>query len=164
MLVSIKSGDILDQDVEVIVNPWNRNIIPWWMLIPQGVSKAIKRKGGLEPFREVGKYGSIPLGEARYTSAGNLPFDGIIHVAGINLFWCATRFSISQSVINTIEIVNNRNIKSIAFPLIGSGSGNRSRDLSLKIMKETFETIDSKATVIIVKYNLNKKESDLFKG
>jgi hypothetical protein len=37
-------GDLLDQDVEVIVNAWNRNLIPWWLLIPQGVSRAIKRR------------------------------------------------------------------------------------------------------------------------
>jgi len=40
-------GDLLDQEVEVIVNAWNRNIIPWWLLLPQGVSGTIKRKGGL---------------------------------------------------------------------------------------------------------------------
>ena len=45
MNIRIVNGDLLDQDVEVIVNSWNRNIIPWWLLIPQGVSGAIKRKG-----------------------------------------------------------------------------------------------------------------------
>ena len=30
------SGDLLEQDVEVIVNAWNRNLIPWWLLLPQG--------------------------------------------------------------------------------------------------------------------------------
>jgi hypothetical protein len=29
--VEVVEGDLLDQDVEVIVNSWNRNIIPWWM-------------------------------------------------------------------------------------------------------------------------------------
>ena len=42
MIPEIKQGDILNQDVEVIVNSWNRNIIPWWLLLPQGVSGAIK--------------------------------------------------------------------------------------------------------------------------
>ena len=36
----IVAGDLLGQDVEVIVNPWNRNIIPWLLLLPQGVSGA----------------------------------------------------------------------------------------------------------------------------
>lgn len=94
MNIRIVNGDLLDQDVEVIVNSWNRNIIPWWLLIPQGVSGAIKRKGGLQPFLEVARAGPIPLGDAVLTSAGRLPFKGIIHVAGINLLWRASELSI----------------------------------------------------------------------
>jgi O-acetyl-ADP-ribose deacetylase (regulator of RNase III) len=29
MTLRVYEGDLLDQDVEVIVNAWNRNIIPW---------------------------------------------------------------------------------------------------------------------------------------
>jgi hypothetical protein len=39
--LEVVQGDLLDQDVDVIVNAWNRNIIPWWLLLPQGVSGAI---------------------------------------------------------------------------------------------------------------------------
>jgi O-acetyl-ADP-ribose deacetylase (regulator of RNase III) len=62
MEIEIVNGDLLDQDVDVIVNAWNRNIIPWWLLLPQGVSGAIKKRGGYAPFRELGKHGPIPLG------------------------------------------------------------------------------------------------------
>ena len=68
--VELIEGDLLDQDVDVIVNAWNRNIIPWWLLLPQGVSGAIKRRGGTSPFKEVRRHGSIPLGGAVLTSAG----------------------------------------------------------------------------------------------
>ena len=50
--VRIVEGDLLNQETEAIVNAWNRNIIPWWLLLPQGVSGAIKRRAGLEPFRD----------------------------------------------------------------------------------------------------------------
>ena len=43
--VTVVEGDLLDQDVDVIVNAWTRNIIPWWLLLPQGVSGAIKKRG-----------------------------------------------------------------------------------------------------------------------
>lgn len=33
------------------------------------------------PFRELGRYGAMPLGSAVLTGAGRLPFKGIIHVA-----------------------------------------------------------------------------------
>ena len=62
MTLRVCDGDLLDQDVEVIVNAWSRNIIPWWLLLPQGVSGAIKRRAGYGPFRELARHGPIPLG------------------------------------------------------------------------------------------------------
>src|SRR5580698_701508 len=104
MTLQIVQGDLLDQEVDVIVNAWNRNTIPWWLLLPQGVSGAIKRRGGLEPFREVGRHGRLALGQAVATSAGKLPHKGIIHVAGINDFWRASERSIRDSVRNALAV------------------------------------------------------------
>ncbi len=150
MTPTIIHGDLLQQDVEVIVNAWNRNIIPWWLLIPQGVSGAIKKQGGYQPFREVAKFGAIPLGEARLTSAGKLPFKAIIHVAGINMFWCGTEKSVHNSVINAMNIVNEQGFNSVAFPLIGSGSGNRGKQWSKQLMLKAFEQVETKAEVRLV--------------
>ena len=152
MVPQIVFGDILDQNVEVIVNSWNRNIIPWWLLLPQGVSGAIKKRGGIQPFKELAKFGSIPIGEARLTSAGKLPYKSIIHVAGINMFWVATKYSISQSVCNAMKIINKNNYKSAAFPLIGSGSGNRGQKYSEEIMLNAFAKTETDAKILLVKY------------
>lgn len=145
-------GDLLDQQVDVIVNAWNRNVIPWWLLLPQGVSGAIKRRGGCAPFREVAKAGIMPPGSAVLTGAGRLPFRGIIHVAGINLCWMATEYSVRQSVRSAMEIVNREGFQSVAFPIIGSGSGNRSRQWALDLMLDEFKQIESPARVVIVEY------------
>ena len=56
------------------------------------------------------------------TSAGRLPFKAIIHVAGINMFWRATVRSIRGSVRNALGLAENRDFRSIAFPLIRTGS------------------------------------------
>jgi hypothetical protein len=42
----------------------NRNYIPWWLLVPQGVLAAIKRRAGYEPSRELARRGPIQLGGA----------------------------------------------------------------------------------------------------
>ena len=149
------TGDLLEQRVDVIVNAWNRNVIPWWLLLPQGVSGAIKRRGGLRPFREVARHGPIPLGGAVLTSAGDLPFKGIIHVAGINLCWVATRESIRRSVRSAMKIVDDRRFASVAFPIIGSGSGNRSRSVALRHMLDEFGALESPSRVIVVEYRAN---------
>jgi O-acetyl-ADP-ribose deacetylase (regulator of RNase III) len=148
----IVQGDLFDQDVDVIVNAWNRNVIPWWLLLPQGVSKVLKKRAGYAPFRELARHGPIPLGGAVLTGAGLLNYKAIIHVAGINLLWFATERSIRASVRSAMRIVNERGFASVAFPIIGSGSGWVGRRKALEIMIDELLQIESRAAVIIVEY------------
>jgi len=139
-----------NQKVEVIVNAWNRNVIPWWLLIPQGVSGAIKKRAGLTPFQELGKHGPIPLGQAVLTSAGNLPFKGIIHVAGIDLIWRASERSIRDSVRNAMQLAKKSGFTSIAFPLIGTGSGGFDQQQARDIMLDELVKVRSNQSVTLV--------------
>lgn len=152
MNLSVVDGDLLDQNVDVIVNAWNRNIIPWWLLLPQGVSGAIKKRAGLAPFRELQKLGTIPLGHAVETSAGKLPFKSIIHVAGINMFWRSSEQSIRNSVRNAMQIAVNKKYDSIAFPLIGAGSGGGKPAKILEMIQDELGKIDFDGDVVIVRY------------
>ncbi|MBN8230178.1 macro domain-containing protein [Corallococcus macrosporus] len=136
MPVHLVEGDLLDQPVDAIVNAWNRNIIPWWLLLPQGVSGAIKRRGGTAPFRELARVGPMPLGSAVVTGPGRLPFQGIIHVAGINMLWRASERSIQDSVRNALERAGEHAFRSVAFPIIGTGSGSFNEDRALELMRE----------------------------
>jgi len=152
MDLRLVEGDLLDQDVEVIVNAWNRNFIPWWLLLTQGVSQAIKRRGGKGPFREVGRKGMIPLGGAVETGAGDLPFKAIIHVAGINLLWRSSEWSVRESVRNAMSLAKQRGYQSIAFPLIGAGSGSGKSDRVLGWMRDELQSIAFDGVVIVVRY------------
>ena len=159
-VVVIVEGDLLDQDVEVIVNAWNRNIIPWWLLLPQGVSGAIKRRGGAVPFKEVRRHGAIPLGGAVLTSAGKLPFKGVIHVAGINMLWRSSERSIRDSVTNAMRLAHGKGFESIAFPLIGAGSGGFNQEQAKNLMLDELGKLDVPMTVKIVVF----KHSTASKG
>ena len=152
MELKIVDGNLLDQDVEVIVNAWNRNIIPWWLLIPQGVSGAIKKQAGYAPFKELALHGPIPLGGAVETAAGNLPFKAIIHVAGINMFWRSSEHSIRHSVRSAMGIFEERKYRSIAFPLIGAGTGGGNTDKILNMMKDEIQQIAYTGEVRLVRY------------
>jgi O-acetyl-ADP-ribose deacetylase len=153
--VTVVEGDLLLQSVDAIVNAWNRNVIPWWLLLPQGVSGAIKRKAGTAPFKELRRFGLIPLGGAVRTSAGRLPIKGIIHVAGINLLWRASERSIGDSVRNAVQLAVEHGDRSVAFPLIGAGSGGFDPERATQIMLDELESIDAPLEVILV---LFKKE------
>ena len=150
--IQVVQGDLLDQDVDVIVNAWNRNIIPWWLLLPQGVSGAIKRRGGTGPFKELRRHGPIPLGGAVLTSAGRLPFKAIIHVAGINMLWRASERSIRESVRNAMAMAHEKGFRSIAFPLIGAGSGGFNPERVKAIMEDELGKIESTMEVRLVVY------------
>jgi O-acetyl-ADP-ribose deacetylase (regulator of RNase III) len=145
-------GDLLDQRVDAIVNAWNRNILPWWLLLPQGVSGAIKRRGGLQPFRELRRVGPMPLGTAVVTSAGRLPYRGIIHVAGINLLWRASEQSIRDSVTHALARAREQGWRSLAFPIIGAGSGGFDEERALAVMRSVLEPGTEDLEVTVVRY------------
>ena len=148
----VVEGDLLEQPVEAIVNAWNRNVLPWWLLLPQGVSGAIKRRAGLAPFRELRRFGPMPLGTAVHTSAGALPFKAIIHVAGIDLWWRSSERAITDSVRNALALAQQLDLRSLAMPLIGAGSGSFDAASSEALIVATLETIDSPIAVTLVRF------------
>jgi O-acetyl-ADP-ribose deacetylase (regulator of RNase III) len=151
-MVRVVEGDLLDQRVDAIVNAWNRNVIPWWLLLPQGVSGAIKRRGGTQPFRELARVGPMPLGTAVVTSAGRLPYRGIIHVAGINLLWRASEQSIRDSVVHALARAREHGFRSLAFPILGAGSGGFNEARALEVMRAALEAGAGELDVTVVRY------------
>lgn len=149
---SVVDGDLLEQDVEVIVNAWNRNIIPWWLLLHQGVSGAIIKRAGVAPFRELGRKGPIPLGGAVATGAGRLPYRAIIHVAGIGMLWRASDRSIRGAVSNALALASERGFQSIALPTIGAGTGGAGEEVVLSAMREEIAAAAYAGEVRVVRY------------
>ena len=150
------SGDLLEQKVDAIVNPWNRNLIPWWLLIPHGVSGSIKKKGGLLPFKQLRKAGVLPLGGAFTTEAGKLPFQAIIHVAGIGHLWTTSESTIQTAIASALNEATRLNYNSIAFPLIGAGVGGASEDKVQNLIASPLATTAQESTfkgkVVIVRF------------
>jgi O-acetyl-ADP-ribose deacetylase (regulator of RNase III) len=152
MTVEILAGDLLDQPVDAIVNAWNRNTIPWWLLLPQGVSGAIKRRAGTAPFSELRRHGRMALGEAVATGAGRLPYRAIIHVAGIDDLWRGSERSIRLSVRNAVELAVREGYRSLAFPILGAGSGGFDASEAERIMLDELRGRTEDLHVRIVRF------------
>lgn len=120
--------------------------------MPQGVSGAIKKRDGTDPFKVLAKHGPMRLGSAVLTSAGKLPFKGIIHVAGINMLWRASERSICESVRNAIKVADESGFQSIAFPLIGAGSGGFNQEKGMKTMLSERQDVESSLEVTVVAF------------
>ena len=147
--VQIVEGDLLDQPVEVIVNAWNRNVFPAWILVPHGVAGAIRKRAGYAPFREVRKHGVLPVGAAVETSAGRLPYRAIIHVAGLHLAWHSSERAVRLSVRNAIELARSRGYRSVALPLIGAGT--LGVDVSYRHMLDELRHVEYGGEVVVVR-------------
>lgn len=150
--MTLCDGDLLEQEVDVIVNSWNRNMIPWWLLVLQGVAGAIRKRAGYAPFRELARMGPIPLGGAVITGAGKLACKAIIHVAGINLLWLSSEKAVRECTKNALAIATDHGYRSIAFPLIGAGTGGGSPDQVLRFMQEEIDRTAYEGEVRIVRF------------
>lgn len=148
-----RRGDLLAQtDVEVIVNAWNRNFIPWWLLLPQGVSGAIKQRGGYGPFRELRSAGVLRAGEAVVTSAGRLPYRAIIHVAALSAIWRSSETIVRACVRSALDVATARDYGSVAFPLIGAGTGGVNREVASAAIEDEARKHDYGGCVVLVEF------------
>jgi len=155
MPYTIVEGDITDQSADAIVNAWNRNIIPWFLLLPQGVSGAIKRAAGLDPFWELQRKGPIPLGNAVLTGPGKLRCKAIIHVAGISMFWRSGEKAVRKCVQSALTLAKQSGFESIAFPLIGAGTGGVKPEDAKRYMLEEFEASGYQGAIVLVLFKKN---------
>jgi len=143
-------GDLLDQPVDAIVNPWNSNVIPWWLLLPQGVSGAIRKRAGSEAFRPLTTAGYLKPGTAVFAPAGKLPIKGIIHVAALTPYWTTSEAIVTSCIRNAIGIAAENNLTSLAFPLLGAGIGGMNPEVSRTLIEQTAADIALDISVRIV--------------
>lgn len=89
---------------------------------------------------------------ARRHAQLKLPFQAIIHVAGISMFWRSSARSIRDSVRNAMKLAQAHGYRSIAFPLIGAGTRRTKADQVLAIMQKALQAVEFDGAVRIVRY------------
>jgi len=114
--IIISEGDITRFKGEAIVNAANTDLI-----LGSGVAGAIREAGGPMIQEECNRHGPIKLGEAAITGGGNLSAKYVIHAASMSFSQLTTAESLENSVINSLKIAEERGIKTVAFPAIGTG-------------------------------------------
>jgi len=114
--IVIQQGDLTEMDTDAIVNAANNDLI-----LGGGVAGAIRRKGGDAIQRECSEIGSIPVGYAAITTGGKLKARFVIHAASMRLGGETTAEALRSSTAHCLKIANERGLKSIAFPAVGTG-------------------------------------------
>lgn len=115
--IMIQKGDITEMDVDAIVNAANNDL-----LLGAGVAGAIARRGGESIQKECNAIGSIPVGFAAITGAGNLKARHVIHAASMGLGGVRTTAKTLQtSTAHSLRLAAERGLRTIAFPAVGTG-------------------------------------------
>lgn len=127
--IEVRRGDITEADTETIVNAANNHL---WM--GSGVAGAIKRKGGVEIEKDAVARGPIRVGEAVESIAGSLPYKYIIHAAGMGQDLRTNEHIVYKATKNSLLLADRLELKSIAFPAIGTGVGGLPVDLCAQKM------------------------------
>lgn len=147
-------GNIVQCHVEAIVNAWNRNVIPSWLLLPQGVARAIGQVGGRQIIRDVSRRGPMPLGSAVETTAGALPARWVIHATAIDLRWRSSEASIRLATRSALHLAHWLGARTVAIPLLGAGTGGISDENSLAwIREESEEFLDRFERIELVRWS-----------
>ena len=92
------------------------------------------------------------MGKDRLTSAGRLPHQGIIHVAGISMFSRASEGSIRTSVGSALELAEQYGFRSLAMPTIGAGPGGLTEERVVEIMLEQIDRSPYGGQVKVVRF------------
>jgi len=114
--VVIQQGDLTEMATDAIVNAANNDLV-----LGAGVAGAIYRKGGQSIQDECDAIGSIPVGFAAITGAGKLRARFVIHAASMQAGRRTTAESLRGSTAHSLRIAKERELKTVAFPAVGTG-------------------------------------------
>jgi O-acetyl-ADP-ribose deacetylase (regulator of RNase III) len=154
--IVIQQGDLTEMDTDAIVNAANNDLI-----LGGGVAGAIRRKGGDEIQRECNEVGSIPVGYAAITTGGKLKARFVIHAASMRLGGATSADALRSSTVHSLRIANERGLKTIAFPAVGTGIAGfplqECADIMLRVAAAHLQGKTSVETIYLVLFDAAAK-------
>ena len=119
-VIELVVGDITGMATDAVVNAANSRLAHGG-----GVAGAIAQKAGPAVQQEsdlwVAARGPVPTGSCAITSAGRLPARYVIHAVGPRMGDGGEEAKLKQATLACLEMADKHNLRSIAFPAIGTG-------------------------------------------
>ena len=118
-----------------------------------GYGTAIQSRGGVSIKKELNEIGSIKMGEAVITGAGEMNAGHIIHACGPKFQEADLESKLSACVRSSLRVADEAGLKTLAFPPMGTGFYGVGLELAADIMfdciKEFLEGDTSLEEVIV---------------
>ena len=115
-VLQLVQGDITEMQTDAIVNAANTQLV-----LGGGVAGAIRRKGGPEIQAECNNIGGTFVGGAVITTGGKLKAKYVIHAVGPRMGQSNEDEKLRNATLNSLKLADEKNLKSISFPAIGTG-------------------------------------------
>lgn len=148
--VVLEQGDLTEAAVDAIVNAANNDLE-----LGGGVAGAIRRQGGPAIQEECDHIGSIPIGEAALTTGGKLKARYVIHAASMQRGGRTTAESLRASTQNSLSRAAEKDLKTIAFPAVGTGiAGFPMRECAEIMLEEVVQHLKGKTSLQQVRFVL----------
>lgn len=157
----VVEGDITKMEVDAVVNAANNTLLGGG-----GVDGAIHRAGGPTILEQCKKIGGCPTGEARITTAGNMPSKYVIHTVG-PIYKDGTKGEeqlLYNAYYNSMKLAKEYQLKSIAFPSISTGAyGYPKKDAGKIALKAVMEFLNEENYLENIYFVLfNHKDYELY--
>ena len=152
MPIKIVREDITRLRCDAIVNPTNESLIPGG-----GVDALIHQTAGAELLSACRALGGLSVGEAKATEAFRLPARFVIHTAGP--VWRGGGNGetelLRSAYLSSLKLAESLDCKSVAFPLISSGTNGFPKEQVLRLALRAVEEflLDCEMLVYIVVFD-----------
>jgi O-acetyl-ADP-ribose deacetylase (regulator of RNase III) len=125
-------ADITEIEVEAFVFDITEDV-----KLGSGFGGAIQQRGGVVIQKQLDEIGSCPTGEAVVTEAGILKADWIIHANGPKFREEDEEAKLRKTVQSALSRAEEKGVKRLAFPPIGTGLYQVPLDLCTRVMVDT---------------------------
>ena len=123
MKVCVAVGDVLAAAADVLISTANP-----WLAMSGGVNAAIRERcpeiqDELKTHLRRNNVKALPAASVAVTSAGNLPFQHIIHAIAIDPFYDSSVELVQQTLSTAFESAVDLNARTVSMPTLATGYG-----------------------------------------
>jgi O-acetyl-ADP-ribose deacetylase (regulator of RNase III) len=160
-IVRLQIGDLTALAVDGLVFYAQENLD-----LGAGYGRAIQTRGGAGIKGELDKIGSIKMGEAVVTTAGELEAKHVVHACGPKFHEPNTEKKLSDCMLSALRAADEKGLKTVAFPPMGTGFYGVPLEVCSSVMLNTIKAFLQGKTSLeeVLICVVDQREFDGFKG